>query len=192
MCGTQEFREMNEEPDAVSMSSASDSNSTVSDTSLDITAGIPHNRNINGLQSPTTTSTNRDQIPPPYQESAFVAAAQNILRRGLYGSRRGVQSYVNMFGVSPTVTAVVWVHIRDSLPEETMPKHLLWALMLLKVYGTEAVHEALSGVCRTTFRNWAWTLIKSIADVKTVRLTLQYTNIIERRVNEDTNCCITD
>lgn len=53
-----------------------------------------------------------------------------------------------------------------------MPNHLLWALMILKVYATELVNDSLSGVHRQTFINWAWIFIRAMADLPTVGTTI--------------------
>ena len=41
------------------------------------------------------------------------------------------------FGMSPNLCVHVWDEVEDALPSGTMISHVLWALLLLKVYGTE-------------------------------------------------------
>lgn len=43
------------------------------------------------------------------------------------------------------ITVMIWIYSKDSLPPEAIRKHLLWGLMVLKVYATQAVNGALPG-----------------------------------------------
>lgn len=43
------------------------------------------------------------------------------------------------------------------------PVHVLWALMLLKTYGTEVELSSICGVDEDTFRKWAWHYIEKIS-----------------------------
>ena len=45
-------------------------------------------------------------------------------------------------------------------------KHLLWALLFLKVYATDTISAALAGCCECTFRKWVWPFVEAIGDVK--------------------------
>ena len=47
------------------------------------------------------------------------------------------------------------------------PKHLLWALMLLKLYAAESVLRTLAGgVDEKTYRKWAWLYVYEISDLQ--------------------------
>jgi hypothetical protein len=47
------------------------------------------------------------------------------------------------------------------------PVHLLWALMLLKLYCAEAVLCTLAGgVHEQTFRKWAWRFVNEISELQ--------------------------
>ena len=52
------------------------------------------------------------------------------------------------------------------------PKHLLWSLLFLKIYGVEEVHAARVGCDEKTFRKWAWLYAEAVAklDRKFVRV----------------------
>lgn len=63
---------------------------------------------------------------------------------------------------------MIFICIWDTLPADYMTKNVLWSLMLLKPYGTEAVNEALTGVHRKNFRRCAWIFIYAMADLPTV------------------------
>lgn len=45
-----------------------------------------------------------------------------------------------------------WINIRKVVPVEALPKHLLWAILFMKVYDTEVDHETFTGVHRETFQ----------------------------------------
>ena len=44
----------------------------------------------------------------------------------------------------------------------THPKHLLWTLLFLKCYATEAVHSSNVGVDEKTYRKWIWFYVEGI------------------------------
>ena len=47
------------------------------------------------------------------------------------------------------------------------PKHVLWALMFLKVYKTEKVHATIAGIGdRQRFREIVWPVIMEIASLR--------------------------
>ena len=51
----------------------------------------------------------------------------------------------SFFGASGCVIAEIWNQIKETIKDGTEPKHLLWALIFLKVYSTEEVHCAIVG-----------------------------------------------
>ena len=79
-------------------------------------------------------------------------------------SRRKFKAY---FGADPEICADIWQMINP--PEEVSryarPMHLLWGLLLMKVYATEEVLSGIAGVTEKTFRKWAWKFIKEVADL---------------------------
>ena len=95
--------------------------------------------------------------------------AQQVLRWP--DNRRWKQSDRNgrfraVFGAGSAVVADVWNRIEadGDIAEGAEPKHLLWALVLLKVYQSDEVHCALVGwPSAPTFRKWAWYFVERIA-----------------------------
>lgn len=75
----------------------------------------------------------------------------------------------SLFGVTPDVCELSWRNIFPFSPEGSRPKHLLWALLLLKVYGTEKLNSVITVSDPKTFRKWAWTFVELIADMHVVR-----------------------
>ena len=95
---------------------------------------------------------------------AFEIAAESII--GELATSKFHRSYLSHFGVDPKVTAKIWDMIKPDLPPRTKCHHLLWALMLLKVYNTENILSSWVGVSDNTFRKHAWSIIKIISKQK--------------------------
>ena len=73
------------------------------------------------------------------------------------------------FGASSIVVADLWNKIVAQAPvaEGGQPKHLLWALVHLKVYSTEEIHCSIVGWPSVrTFAKWAWYFVCRIAELK--------------------------
>lgn len=69
------------------------------------------------------------------------------------------------FGVSTTVAAIAWNLIgrNDLTACQPEPRHLLWGLSFLKIYGSEEVHCTLARSSRNSFRKWCWIIVKQLA-----------------------------
>eukprot|EP00536_Pseudo-nitzschia_multiseries_P019074 jgi/Psemu1/58787/gm1.58787_g len=105
-------------------------------------------------------------------EEAIERVAREVLRwpeRRKWNSRDVVRRFKACFGASGTIVADVWNRIVDRGPIESggEPKHLLWALIHLKVYLTVEIHCSITGwPSAKTFSKWAWYFIEQIADLK--------------------------
>ena len=73
------------------------------------------------------------------------------------------------FGVSVTVVLVIWnlLNEHELIPKKGEIKHLLWALVFLKVYPKQGPVCSLVGgtkgaVDPKTFRKWVWKFIFNI------------------------------
>jgi hypothetical protein len=78
------------------------------------------------------------------------------------------QAFRSLFGIGPAVCGHLWDHFSywKWLPPKMRPKHLLWALLFLKVYSTEAVLSSIAKTSRKTLRKWVWLLLPLIADMR--------------------------
>jgi len=80
--------------------------------------------------------------------------------KGSWTSRS--RRYKAFFGAEPEVVANLWRQLYESKwlhfagVRGPKPKHLLWALLFLRRYGTEETMAVLTGVSEKTFRKWAW------------------------------------
>jgi hypothetical protein len=54
--------------------------------------------------------------------------------------------FLGLFGCPPEICSILWDKLKDFHPSGGAPRHLLYALLFLKVYGRESVHKALTGV----------------------------------------------
>ena len=81
---------------------------------------------------------------------------------------------VSLFGASSVVVADLWNRIEPALLGDKSsgwgaePKHLLWALLFLKVYAkSEEVHCAIVGWPHSdTFRKWSWYFVRKIFELQ--------------------------
>ena len=94
----------------------------------------------------------------------------------------------SLFGCHPQLCVDIWKLC--AWKQGTTPKHLLWALLFLKTYGTEDVICSLAGCSRKTFRRWLWPTVKSIADSKrkVVSATSVSTLLSSRRCTLSSKC----
>ena len=75
----------------------------------------------------------------------------------------------SQFGVSWFVCSNVWQLLEMNFPNRKRePKHLLWGLMFLKVYGSEKTHSSIAGCDVKTFRKWAWNVLQDISNLETI------------------------
>jgi hypothetical protein len=77
-----------------------------------------------------------------------------------------------LFGITPHMCALIWNIMDDNQchPSGGRLQHLLWSIMFLKQYGTEAMNRALTRVDEKTFRKWIWLYIPRLAfDLHVVR-----------------------
>lgn len=72
------------------------------------------------------------------------------------------------FGAPSDIIADIWNRMNAyGLKDGAHPKHLLWALVFLKVYSTEEIHCSIVGwPSAKTFSKWAWYFIDRISLLK--------------------------
>ena len=109
-----------------------------------------------GLHIATNTYTDRSASPTDHQERIFRS----------------------QFGVSWHVCEDVWKMLDFHLSDEKRdPKHLLWALLFMKVYGSESTHSNMVGTSSKTFQKWVWKTLTEIADLKAMTVSEKSKNI---------------
>ena len=73
-----------------------------------------------------------------------------------------------MFGVSALVCSVIRNRLLRKIPDGASPVRLLWALMFLKVYRSEATNWTISKADEKTFRKWSWRFVELISNLNVV------------------------
>lgn len=81
----------------------------------------------------------------------------------------GLRRFKSFFGVSPNVCAVIWHLIKSDSSSSNEPKHLLWALLFLKQYGTEHERRTILKKDEKTIRKWTFLYIKLIGEMDVVK-----------------------
>jgi hypothetical protein len=76
-----------------------------------------------------------------------------------------MQHFMSHFGVLPTQCSQLWILLK--VPENGKFKHLLWALLKLKVYTTEEVLSGMAGCDNKTFQKWPDKFISALALLST-------------------------
>ena len=75
--------------------------------------------------------------------------------------------FCSFFGAPSDVVADLWNQIQPADEASANPKHLLWALLFLKVWSSKEVHCCLVGwPSARTFRKWSWCFIGKTAELK--------------------------
>ena len=80
-------------------------------------------------------------------------------------------SFRSLFGVSSQVCAVLWYYLYRygtvHSKRGSSPRHLLWTLMFLKIYGNEETLASLAGgVDCKTYRKWIKIVVEDISRLK--------------------------
>ena len=71
--------------------------------------------------------------------------------------------FVAFYGSNPDVVADFWDMLIPRKPKAARPKHLLWALMFMKLYIPEDALMILLDASKETVRKWTWFYIEEIA-----------------------------
>jgi hypothetical protein len=112
-------------------------------------------------------------MPMRVKPSSFLHLGKKII--GLRANRSekiARRRFKAHFGATPEKCTTVWNLVcrsssNNGLPFEQVakPEHLLWGLMLMKMYATEITMAAKVGTDEKTFRKRAWQAIEAIASV---------------------------
>ena len=109
----------------------------------------------------------------------FEAIASFILRRDLSKCSRSVcnRRFRSIFGCSSKICSILWeflaMHGSITTKKGSSPKHLLWALLFLKLYSTESTHAAMvGGIDEKTYRKWVWLVLEDVKKIKKLVVSL--------------------
>ena len=74
------------------------------------------------------------------------------------------------FGTSPVMCAVAWDLMASVRPNDSKPRHLLWALILLKRHCIESSNSAKVKMTEKTFRKWSLLFVDLLEDMPVVKI----------------------
>ena len=81
-------------------------------------------------------------------------------------TKTNVRRFRSFFGTSPEICSDLWelLVMADQIPDYAKPEHLLWSLLFLKVYGTEAsLTSMVDCPDEKTFRKWVKIFVTGIS-----------------------------
>lgn len=99
----------------------------------------------------------------------FYTYGNTLTKHKSFSKYVGLCRFKAFFGVSPSICAMAWQHLKTSLPTDYNEMHLLWALLFLKCYNTESVNCSIAGCDEKTFRKRIWVVIEMLAFIKVVK-----------------------
>lgn len=112
-------------------------------------------------RSSTSTSTRTRSLPLRSENKSGGGGVTNVQKEH--------REFRSLFGCSPEIVAEIWYRIAPrggeiSLKKGAEPRHLLWALLFMKVYANEdALCSMVGGVDNKTFYFWTRYFIRIIA-----------------------------
>ena len=102
----------------------------------------------------------------PQPASHFAELGRDILanQRPGHGLCFTGDKFRSMYGCSPEICAILWniVERQCSIYDNVHPKHLLWALLFLKLYLPIQVAVAFIGCDEKTYQRYVWVVIDGI------------------------------
>jgi hypothetical protein len=111
---------------------------------------------------------------PSMAPSDFAAIARKVYEKRKQGykkkswARTDKDICSSFLGTSFAICAELWNLINPLVivSKDATPEHLLWGLLLMKLYSTERAHARLvGGVDEKTFRKWSWLFVHAIASL---------------------------
>ena len=107
-----------------------------------------------------------------HYQNMFEEKGLLILRKqkGTGSNQTSDRRFRATFGTSSIVCCRIWklLQLEKASLKNMTPNHLLWGLILLKLYSSETVHSGMTGVDEKTFRKWSYFAIKRVADLHEV------------------------
>ena len=107
-----------------------------------------------------------------HYQNMFEEKGLLILRKqkGTGSNQTADRRFRETFGTSSIVCCRIWklLQLEKASLKNMTPNHLLWGLILLKLYSSETVHAGMTGVDEKTFRKWSHFAIKRVADLHEV------------------------
>lgn len=108
----------------------------------------------------------------PIAADVFNTIGSRMMRKTPSNSPYYMRRFRSFFGVPPNGAAELWTFL--PVVHNGHPKHLLWALSLLKIYATEHILASFASCDEKTFRQWAWAHVRLLSDSRIVSLSSSF------------------
>ncbi|KAI0563114.1 DDE superfamily endonuclease [Gracilaria domingensis] len=102
------------------------------------------------------------------QHELFAEADKILELQSRHQNAYYIQRFCSIFGVEPIHVLALWKELLPIIIHSCKEKHLLWALLLLKLYNTEHKNAILCGVDEKTFRKWSLYVVQRIASIQRI------------------------
>ena len=102
------------------------------------------------------------------QQQEFIVAAKDIVNI-CRGERTFKRRWMGKFGAMPMICCLLWNRIDpfETMPDGVHKKHLLWALLFLRVYDTEENNAQNVGrEDEKTYRVWSFCFVEAISCIE--------------------------
>eukprot|EP00733_Pompholyxophrys_punicea_P002305 Pompholyxophrys_punicea_v1_NODE_1692_length_590_cov_1.358879.p1 type:complete len:127 gc:universal NODE_1692_length_590_cov_1.358879:147-527(+) len=115
-------------------------------------------------------------LHPVFQYEALIILGRAYAANYILPSvdSRFERRFMSYFGVSLAMAVVIWKTLDEGgflqKFRRPQPKHLLWALMFLKVYAKETVHARMADCHENTLRAWVWKFVEAISELDVVSI----------------------
>ena len=89
-----------------------------------------------------------------------------MITRSSVDNLSGQRRFLSHYGVSPQIVSILWDSILLNLPPKCCSIHLLWCLLFLKVYASEAILSSIVGTNEKKYREHVWPVMRAIAALR--------------------------
>ena len=103
---------------------------------------------------------------PAISPDKFYREGQMMITRSSVDNLSGQRRFLSHYGVSPQIVSILWDSILLNLPPKCCSIHLLWCLLFLKVYASEAILSSIVGTNEKKYREHVWPVMRAIAALR--------------------------
>jgi hypothetical protein len=103
---------------------------------------------------------------PAISPDKFYREGQKMITRSSVDNLSGQRRFLSHYGVSPQIVSILWDSILLNLPPKCCSIHLLWCLLFLKVYASEAILSSIVGTNEKKYREHVWPVMRAIAALR--------------------------
>lgn len=93
---------------------------------------------------------------------------EHTKNKGKISENTLLSQFLQQFGVTPNVCAILWLKLNEDKSFKFKHKHLLWTLYFLRHYPVQSLMESWTGYCRLTVSKIIWNIINKISELKIV------------------------